>query len=471
VADEGGKQENGDAWGDTIAPERQAKLEALFLRQAEWAAKPEAEREESAFKDVRLTGADVFWLAARALAGTNEAQAVAEQMGRLRQAQGDKELRIRLSLEALHLERANLAGVRLERANLAGAHLERANLAGAHLERAGLYDAHLKRAYLAGAHLEDATLGIANLEGAYLREAYLERAGLYDAHLERAVLGEAHLERAYLAGAHLEGAGLYDARLERAALERAHLEGANLRDAHLEDADLNHAYFDSATDLTDAVMSDQTGWAATALRVLRRQRRYGAVSLADVRWNGADLTVVDWSGLRRLGDERGERWWWRDRYEAETATRANIQFSKQLDNAGLKDDSDRFAYRAQVCQRAVHLRRFRLGRWLFSWLLFIIAGYGYRPLRTLFWYLAVIGAFAFAYHTVGPSVGVPLSPLGSLVFSVTSFHGRGFFPGGSPGHSVTLDDPLTVLAAAEAVLGLFIEISFIATFTQRYFGK
>ncbi len=59
----------------------------------------------------------------------------------------------------------------------------------------------------------------------------------------------------------------------------------------------------------------------------------------------------------------------------------------------------------------------------------------------------------------------------ALMLSVSSFHGRGFFPGGSPGHSVTLDDPLTVLAAAEAIVGLFIEISFIATFTQRYVGK
>jgi hypothetical protein len=65
-------------------------------------------------------------------------------------------------------------------------------------------------------------------------------------------------------------------------------------------------------------------------------------------------------------------------------------------------------------------------------------------------------------HVVGPS----LSPLGALVFSVTSFHGRGFFPGG-----IQLDDPITVLAASEAVVGLVIEVSLIAAFTQRFFGK
>jgi hypothetical protein len=50
---------------------------------------------------------------------------------------------------------------------------------------------------------------------------------------------------------------------------------------------------------------------------------------------------------------------------------------------------------------------------------------------------------------------------------VTSFHGRGFFPGGG----LALDDPITILAAIEAILGLFIEITFIATFTQRFFAR
>jgi hypothetical protein len=50
--------------------------------------------------------------------------------------------------------------------------------------------------------------------------------------------------------------------------------------------------------------------------------------------------------------------------------------------------------------------------------------------------------------------------------SMTSFHGRGFFPGG-----IALDDPITVLAAFEAFVGLVIEVSFIATFTNRFFAR
>ncbi len=43
-----------------------------------------------------------------------------------------------------------------------------------------------------------------------------------------------------------------------------------------------------------------------------------------------------------------------------------------------------------------------------------------------------------------------------IIFSLTSFHGRGFFPGG-----ISLDDPITTIAAIEAVIGLIIEVSFI----------
>lgn len=427
-----GQQAAGDKWGDDIPPERQAELAVLAERQREWVAVPETLRGDSAFKGLRLTGADVFWLAAQALAKRDEERTIVEYTERLRNARDDFSLWLDLGL--------------------AGLHLERANLNAAHLEHAPLYKAHL----------EGTNLFQANLNGALLREAHLEGANLTAAHLENADLTTAHLEGTLF---------LWDSHLEGADLSMAHLEGANLNLAHLEGAKLNRASLDAATNLTGAVVSDQRGWLATTIHFLLRRRSYGAISLADVRWNGFDLTRVDWSAVRRLGDEHTRRWWWWSRWEAETATRANIQLSKQLDNAGLKDDSDRFAYRAQVCQRRVYLRCLRLGRWLFSWLLFILAGYGYRPLRTLFWYLAVIGGFAFAYYSLGPSVGVPLPPLGAVVFSVTSFHGRGFFPVGSPGHSVTLDDPLTVLAAAEAVLGLLIEVSFIATFTQRYFGK
>ncbi len=109
------------------------------------------------------------------------------------------------------------------------------------------------------------------------------------------------------------------------------------------------------------------------------------------------------------------------------------------------------------------------GQYLFSLLLGILSGYGYKPVRTLFWYLFVVFGFATAYYAFGDRQ-IPSFFPDAVVFSLTAFHGRGFFPdlGMTSG---LLHNPLVVLAAFEAVVGLIIEISLIATFTQRYFGK
>lgn len=96
----------------------------------------------------------------------------------------------------------------------------------------------------------------------------------------------------------------------------------------------------------------------------------------------------------------------------------------------------------------------------------MLAGYGYKPERTVGWYLFVVFGFALAYALLGH---LPIWP-DALVYSLTSFHGRGFLPN-LDGQVVTLHYPLVVMAAFEAVIGLLIEVSFIATFTQRFFGK
>ncbi len=54
----------------------------------------------------------------------------------------------------------------------------------------------------------------------------------------------------------------------------------------------------------------------------------------------------------------------------------------------------------------------------------------------------------------------------ALVLSLSSFHGRGFFPS-----QIGLGDPLAIVAAFEAVIGLFIELILIATFSNRFLNK
>ena len=79
--------------------------------------------------------------------------------------------------------------------------------------------------------------------------------------------------------------------------------------------------------------------------------------------------------------------------------------------------------------------------------------------------LITIFIFATTYFLLGH---IPLFP-DAFVFSLTSFHGRGFFPGLDS--QTSFHDPIVILTALEAVIGLFFEITFIASFTQRFFGK
>src|SRR5579859_5197816 len=95
-----------NAWGDPIGDERKAALKALADKQREWAAMPEAMRGDSHFKDVELTGADVFWLAVLALAGPGGDVFQAEKQLRL-PAENILE-RIKVDLSSLRLEAVNL---------------------------------------------------------------------------------------------------------------------------------------------------------------------------------------------------------------------------------------------------------------------------------------------------------------------------------------------------------------------------
>jgi uncharacterized protein YjbI with pentapeptide repeats len=292
------------------------------------------------------------------------------------------------------------------------------------------------------------------------------------ARLDGADLSRAHLEGSSLRVAHLVGASLFQAHLEGATLVAAHLEGANLFEAHLAGAELRRVYFDTATYLRAVDFGGE---------------RQGGPSLADVHWDGVNLARVTWTqahkraGRRRrqsvvLGDE------WRARQAAgsdgkskdaqtrlaefEEAVRANRQLATVLREQGLNEDADRFAFRAQVLQRQVLRRQGQLGRAFGSWLLDLVSGYGYKPMRSVIAYVLIICLFAGAYLLNAQFAAPHLSWDEALVLSISSFHGRGFFSSG-----ISLGDTLARLAAGEAIIGLLIEITFIATFTQRFFAR
>lgn len=408
-----------------IDTKRQAELEQCR------AIVPDIEKGIYPFKGMKLSRADVEWLLAT------------HEHGRGPVSWKDESQRERRGLD--------LRGASLQQVNLNNLPLARL--------KAGLVDDE----WLDANEEQRAQASIC-LQGASLRKTKLEGAGLSGAQLEEADLYRAELKEAHLGHARLRKANFYRAQLEGTILSGAQLEGANLKGAKLE-----------GTYLAEVTLSDE--------------RRIGP-QLADVQWESStNLALVDWSQVTILGDEdvarqkRGKDGQVRSGKKilrnSQIAVRANRQLAVALQGQGLNEEAARFAYHAQVLQKTVfrlHLiysenrlkqRLQFLGAWLFSWFLFLIAGYGYKPSRSFLAYLLVISGFAIAYYFLGHTVGPALSPLGAFVFSMTSFHGRGFFPG----NNISLDDPLTVLAALEALVGLIIEVTFIATLTQRFFNR
>lgn len=165
---------------------------------------------------------------------------------------------------------------------------------------------------------------------------------------------------------------MQEAYLQDADLHAAQLEGANLKKARLAGANLELAFFDRGTNLS-GISLEGNG--------------HEHVSLADVHWGDANLAVVDWKSLSMLGDEYQSRQKERngklkDRLtrltEYEAALRANRQLAIVLQAQGINEQAARFAYRAQQLQRKVFRLEREFGRWLFSLLLALLSGYGYR---------------------------------------------------------------------------------------------
>jgi hypothetical protein len=263
------------------------------------------------------------------------------------------------------------------------------------------------------------------------------------------------LQGARFFGTHLEVAHLRFAHLENAYLAFTHLERTHLRGAHLIGADFREAYLQKVR-LENAVLSNE---------------QHIGPKLADAQMEGTNLAVVNWTQVQMLGDEYEARQKKRDGIvkekairleEYEKAVRANRQLAVALQGQGLNEIGARFAYRAQLLQRKVFWYQRKFGQYLFSLFLDLLAGYGYRPGRSLIAYALVITIFATIYHLLGTH----LAWNEAIVISMTAFHGRGFFPDQfHPG------DPQALVAAIEAFVGLLIEVTFIATLTQRLFGK
>lgn len=324
--------------------------------------------------------------------------------------------------------------------------------------------------------LRGAELSQVNLSGLQLDHARLDAANLQAANLEGTFLLGAHLEKADLGNAKLESAILSQAHMEGAQLQEAHLESADLRNVHLEDANLNSAYV-AGTFLIGAFFSNTTSLNGISLS----DPVHGSVLLDNVHWGNVDLSGVDWTHLKILGDEQLARHSskkWNTKLlpkhqnrgiykeiharQYQQAARANRMLALTLQEQGLAEEASQFAYRAQLLLRIALRKRRKIRSYLFSLFLDAISGYGYKIGRSFLTYACIISIFSAIYYFLGSH----LAWYEAVVISMTAFHGRGFFPAAfSPG------DPFAFAAAFEAFVGLIIEVTFIATLTQRLFRK
>ena len=365
----------------------------------------------------------------------------------------------------------------MEKAILSEAQLEGAILNEAQLEGAVLIKAKLEQAQLIAAQLKGADFSQAELQGASLLRAQLQGAHMWMAQLQGAILERTQLEGADFGGAHMEGVHLIKAQLKGADFGGTHMEGALLMEAQIEGADFSQAQLKgvnfSQAQLEGAILNEI---------ILADEHGVGP-RLVDAQWGNTNLTVVDWSQMSILGDEHEAQQKISDEekkdknarlHKYRIAVRSNRQLAVVLQAQGLNEDAARFAYRAQALQRnvswlqmiqpkiSVRKRIQALGIWFFSWFLFLLAGYGYKPGRSFLAYLMVIGTFTALYLLLNPY----LAWYEAIVVSMTAFHGRGFSPSTfSPG------DPLSIASAVEAFVGLIIEVTFIATLTRRFFGQ
>ena len=308
-------------------------------------------------------------------------------------------------------------------------------LIGLHLSGADLQGANLQRASLRGVDLTKANLREADLRDTCLREANLYRADLRSARLWRADLREAEAGLADFGGASLYWVQFEESRMIGANLGGTLLVGANLSGAELDRRSIGSCILQEEPD------------------------RYGEY----LRWDSPEHVENEWGRffVRRL----------------ERAREIYTELRSSFLNHGYYDDASWAHFKERSLERKMHsLRQARLYysdelpenttllswlwwwfylkhtvKWVLLWGAELSCGYGEKPLRTLWWALAVILAFPLFYWLSGGIVsanGTPLTWLDYLNYSFGAFTTIGF------ARFVTANWVAETLTSLEALLGI-----------------
>jgi uncharacterized protein YjbI with pentapeptide repeats len=438
-------RENRPDWQrtDLISPEREAELRAVL---DEWRRLP-------GWDMFRLCRSDVEWL----LINKDELPIdyrIESDLGPL-------------SLAVANLRDADLSGLPLEGCNLALAQLEGADLSNTRLE-----NANLEYAFLAGARLM----------GADLRGAWLARTDLREVWLD---------DNTVLTGAHL-----FTQKDPSPAREYAldvRLAGVRWNETDIssvDDIDQFRRLGDDLTPLSLRLRAKLRGKDSRLAKQVRQwqdkidnagHQKYISDAIAAYRQFARALRN---SGLPHIAAraeyrarqlERQVRRPLTIRWSSRTIRRRSDRASKTLEREKQRAQgvpaSGQFTSRAWFALvdwlGVTFLRWLNSGRYYCaraaSFLLDIICGYGYKPVRILIVYVVTILVFARIYATYAPQ---PHAPHGwnTIWFSMIAFHGRGIISG-----DINPNARILWVPALEAVIGLGIEALLVAVIIRRLF--
>lgn len=350
------------------------------------------------------------------------------------------------------LREADLADGRFPGVDVHGANLSGAQMDGAHFEWANLREARLNRA-----HLNRVFLSYTNLSNASLR-----RAALANSHLECADLYEADLRKA-----HMENASLLGARLSVARLQEAHCRNADYRGVELRGAHVN-----ASTSLIDITIDARTSW-------------------GDIVWHGIPLLDIDWTDIKHIGDEAyleaslhsPRKKTAQERLDARRSqqrvfrdtTRAYHQLYVKLNEQGFYRISSRLRLREKALERQQLWRNKQFLAWLWSFVAWIMIGYGEKPNRLLYVYVAVVECWAALYLLIDHFASVidhqppALTSAQAVLLSLAALKGSAGFPKALLQQRV-FGNLLMVFGLVETWVNAILVIAFTLLWTQRLLG-
>ena len=391
----------------------------------------------------------------------------------------------RSEVEWLLLNEKELGKTYLSLKDAKGLVLRAANLIGADLSDLPLANCDLGSAQLDGANLTNTRLENANLERAHLTGARLEGADLRGAWLAMADLREAWLDHRTL----LTGAHLFEEAVD-ASLVREYVRAVCLRGVRWNDTDIsNIADLDEFRRLGD----DLIPWQLRLRSKLRRghapeRESWWQTEINDTKYQNylsnaiaayrQFATVLRKSGLAHIASRAEYR---ARQLEPRVHRPFTIRRSSQAWRRRREIADERIERRAQgeplPIKSLVQLGWFDLVYWLkralyggryyctrgASFLLDLICGYGYKPLRILAAYVLIILIFARLYVIYPPR---PHAPHGwnAIWFSMIAFHGRGVISG-----DIDPDSGMLWVPALEAVIGLGVEALLVAIIIRHLF--